>query len=46
MDLRQRFAQEVITNKKINVKPDRQLPFSVKFDHIISIQEVMTILRY
>jgi len=46
MDPRQRFAKEVITNKKINIKPDRQLPFCVKSDHKISIQEVMAILRY
>ncbi|HJO93116.1 MAG TPA: C69 family dipeptidase [Victivallales bacterium] len=46
IDPRQWFAQQVITGEKINIKPDRQLPFSVKPDHKVSLKEVMAILRY
>jgi len=46
IDPRQWVAQEVITDKKIERAPDRQLPFSVKPAHKVSLSQVMAILRY
>ncbi|MFC1783311.1 dipeptidase [Planctomycetota bacterium] len=46
MDPRQWRAQSLVTGREITEIPDRQLPFSVKPSHKLSIKDVVTVLRY
>ncbi|MHC4395577.1 MAG: dipeptidase [Planctomycetota bacterium] len=45
IDLRQWRGQCLVTKKRIKEEPDRQLPFSVKPAHKLSVKDVVAILR-
>jgi dipeptidase len=46
MDERQWRGQCLVTGRVIEQEPDRQLPFSVKPAHKLSVKDVITILRF
>ena len=46
IDQRQWRGQCLVTGKQIPQEPDRQLPFSVRGAHKLSVKDVITILRY
>lgn len=46
MDQRQWRGQCLVTGKQIPTEPDRQLPFSVKPAHKLSVKDVIKILRF